>query len=325
MSSNLRIFFLSFLVSIPVWWGINEAIENLTHRISQSFLFEHRELLSAQLLQGELATQSKPIRNSNSPSLSIGAKSALSVFVQNDGKTKVLFEKEPLLPLPIASLTKLMTALVVVRNYPLDQKMIVSENAVVLGEENGGYGRVGDVFTAKDLLYPLLIESSNDAARALSEVIGMDGFVNLMNLEAQRTVGLFQTHFVNPTGLDPQKSEDSMNSSSAQDLVTLSSYLIQDYPQIFDILALPEFDLKTADGKFHRTLINTNPFLAQNDLPLKVIGGKTGWTPKARGCMILVLQAPRQQGYIVNVILGSEDRFGEMEKLVDWIYQTYQW
>jgi len=53
--------------------------------------------------------------------------------------------------------------------------------------------------------------------------------------------------------------------------------------------------------------------------PAKILGGKTGWTLQARGCLLLVVESPQQDGYIVNVILGSEDRFGEMEKMLRWI------
>lgn len=210
---------------------------------------------------------------------------------------QVLFAKEAEQKLPIASLTKLMTALVALQFYGPEENIFE-----------------GQKITAHDILYPLLLESSNDAAAALAEHKGMQTFMNRMNHKALQ-LGLTETSFVNPTGLDPEDPEGQLNVSSAKDLALLAIAIKNEYPEILDISALPKFGPYT----------NTDELARSNDWQTRVLGGKTGWTDLAKGNLILVLQSPGNKGYTVNVILGAENRFQEMKKLVDWTHEAYAW
>ena len=153
----------------------------------------------------------------------------------------------------------------------------------------------------------MLIESSNDAAYALSEVIGNGAFVDLMNLEA-KYLGMEKTFFVDPMGISLE------NRSSAKDLVLLTKKLLEK-PLIWQITGMEEYDLYTPEGIFHHRLQNTNEFLGK--MP-EIIGGKTGYLQAAKECLILVLKEPKDD-FIINIILGAENKFEEMEKLINWI------
>ena len=326
---NLKYFLVAFLISLLFWWGINPVRKGLED------FFVWRETKDSQILTAkinqkifEVKLESlKPIRNWRIEDLKIEAKSAISVEVDNKGNQKVLFRKNSDKILAIASLTKLMTAKVVLDSnppatfppsagpyYDLSQIIEISKEAVEQEGEAGDF-KIGEKFRVKDFLYSLLMESSNDAAQALAEVIGEKTFVELMNSEA-KNLNLESTHFANPTGLDHPK-----NYSTTEDLVKLANYLSKK-PLIWEILSTPEFDLYSPEGIYHHRLLNKNELLGE--IP-GIVGGKTGWTPQAGDCLLLVLKSPKNQGYLINVILGSKDKFEEMRKLVEWIHKAYLW
>jgi len=321
MSKNLTTFFVVFLISLPIFWGINVFQKNLEDFLFWQEIADNPQILTAQISSEIQWQKLKPIRNRQIPALEIEAKSAIAVLMKPDGSQKILFEKEKDKILPIASLTKLMTANIVLDNYNLSQFIEINEQAIKEKEETGNF-KIGEIFLVEQLLYPLLMESSNDAAIALAEVIGKKAFVDLMNLEV-KNLGLENTHFVNPTGLDPDNPQGSINHSTAKDLVKLASHLLKENPLIWEILSLSEFNFLTEDGVFHHKIINTNKLLAE--LPT-IIGGKTGTTPRSGNCLLLVVKAPKNKGYLINVILGAkEGRFEEMKKLINWLNAAHKW
>ena len=320
MSKNFNFFLIAFFVSLLFWWGVNVSGEKLENFFFWQEISENPQIFTAQLNLEKKLENLKPVRNREIGDLEIGAKSAISVLINNEGNPRILFEKGGDKRLPIASLTKLMTVSVVLENYDLTEKVEISKEAVLQESEFGNL-KIGEEFFVKDLLYPLLMESSNDAAYALSETIGEEEFVDLMNIKAAN-LGLENTFFLNPTGLDPDNLSDLTNYSTAKDLVKLTNYLLKNQPLIWDILGTFEFDLYSSDGVLHHRLKNTNELLKEG---ANIIGGKTGWTPQAQGCLLLVYGTPQNRGKIINVILGSEDRFGEMKKLINWLNQVYRW
>ena len=254
-----------------------------------------------------------PYRNWQVEELLLEAKSAISIEIGSNNPNKVLFKKNEQQVLPIASLTKLMTALVVLERYDLDQKVAISSEAMAQEGEQGGL-ELGQIFSVKDLLHISLMESSNRAAYALSEVVGNAKFIDLMNEDVQK-LGLTNTHFEDATGLD------SASYSTVKDIVRLSEYLFEKYPLFTEIISLKEYPLYMPDGTLHHVLINTNKLLGYNG----IIGGKTGFTDSAKGCF-LVIQNSRQQGnHIITVVLGAQDRFLEMQKIMYWVDSAYQW
>lgn len=268
-------------------------------------------------------TISVPIRKANISPLSLTSESAYSVYI-NNGQKMVLFEKDPLISLPIASITKLMTALVTKTLLPVNEPVVISESAVA-EFESAGKLKAGQRFTAHELLFPLLIESSNDAAAALAETVHEKNpnvtLKELMN-DTAKEIGMLRTNYVNVTGLD---SFEGSNTSSAQDLVRLAEYIIKSNPDLFFITNTQSYRLVNFENTYDEILTSTNISLTDSRIPFRTIGGKTGETPKAKQTLLLVTESPTGKGYIVNVILGSSNRHDDMAALTNWIFNSYTW
>ncbi|MDO8739964.1 MAG: serine hydrolase [Candidatus Woesearchaeota archaeon] len=281
--------------------------------------FEKKVALNYQNSLASLAGSStvqnlSPYRNWQIEDLKIDAEAAISVETDLLVQKKVLFKKNETKILPIASLSKLMTALVVLNNYDLKEKITITESDVLQEGEQGDL-KAGQTLSAKDLLYTTLIESSNDATFALSSVMGQDKFVDLMNKEANN-IGLQNTHFADSSGLDERSY------STAKDLVVLTEHLLNKYPLVWQIIGLKEYDLYLDNGQLHHKLINTNKLLGE--IP-EVIGGKTGFTNYAKGTFLVVEKSPVEGNYLIHVVLGSADRLEEMKKIINWLNVAYKW
>ena len=310
-----KILLISLVLSLPFWWGINVLAENL-----QNSWFE--EELSRSLRISKKYTKELKLEKElqqRFKDLEINAKAAILVKVNENGDEKILFEKNSQKTLAIASLTKLMTALVVFdldEVYTESQPIKITEKAVEQeGQSKYGELKIGESLSVKNLIYIALIESSNDAAFALTELIGKQGFVELMNLYSKK-IGLEDTYFVNSTGLEPDSPEELKNVSTPRDIVKLAKYILEDYPQIFEITANQSYQVLNLDNTLHHFIPqNTNELL--REIP-EIIGGKTGWGIEAGGCLLLVLDNQEEEGsYFISIVLGAKDRFAEMRKLIN--------
>ena len=245
-----------------------------------------KDQLSADLRrQAELSKELedlRPHRKKGYPAPEFTARSAAAVLIGKEGKEKILFEKEIDQKLPIASISKLMTAYVSLKHYEPSQQRA-------------------------DLLHSIIIGSNNWSAQELGQIMGEQEFIALMNSAAQ-DFGMENTHFVNPTGLD----QGDFNYSTARDLLKFARRISETEPIIWRMSLLKEY----------KGIVSTNQLLEK--VP-GVIGGKTGATIKAGECLLLVVEAPNDQGYIINVILGSAERFQEAEDLVNWLFEAYIW
>lgn len=235
--------------------------------------------------------------------------SAQAAFFIDSQTGQVLFAKNPNQKLPIASLVKIMTALIALEHQGMNDKFLVSKQATEM-EPDEMILLPGEVMSLKELLYGVFLVSANDAAEVLAqEVTGnRDEFINLMNAKAGQ-LGMKDSYFANPTGLD----EDSKNSySSVYDLAILTRYLIRNYPEVVEISKTPhvyiEATPKHQDYDMYSgiNLLTTYP---------GVVGFKTGYTPEA-GYTIVTLA--RQNGReIIGVLLGSQYRRDEARELLD--------
>ena len=292
------------------------GINNLEQNLENYFLA--RELssqqMTAQLVTAE-AEKPPTIEGAKKTDpqkfkVDIDADSAISVWT-NLEETKVLFEKNATPSRPVASLSKLMTSFVVREldeTYPLNQPITVSKRAV---EQNGDFNlKPDEELTVKDLMAMSLIESSNDAVYALADYIGGKEFTDLMNYYAEK-MELEQTEFQNPTGLKVEGEPE--NHSSAKDLVKLSKEILKKHPIIFELSGNEEYKVTTPDGKPHHK-INENTNILLEKYPA-IIGGKTGYTDKAEQCLLTVIKS--EEGYYINVVLGSEQRFKDMKKIIE--------
>ncbi len=319
MTRNIKLFLIVILVSLPFWWGVN-----LLQRNMEDFFYVRQieknppSLFVAQVSQN-LRSMVKVEKSFPVPKNSeIEAESAISVRLDKDGKEKVLFERKGEQKMAIASLTKLMTAIIVKEFYQDSLRTQISKTAVAQEGEDGNL-KTGEILRVEDLLHIMLIESSNDAAFALAQLIGTEGFVSLMNLKA-KDMGLTDTYFFNPTGLDPEDSNgkvfySEINYSTAEDLAKLAKYLLKK-PLILEDLGKKEYDLYLENGVFHHTLINTNELLGE--MP-GIIGGKTGFTEISGGCLLIIMEGQESGSYLINVVLNSPNRFENMQKLIAYV------
>lgn len=255
-----------------------------------------------------------PKKNSN---LELSASNYLSVLVDGNGE-KVLFSKNINERRSIASLTKLMTGIIVLENFNLEERISISKKSV---NTFGTMGQLkdGEAILARDLLDVMLIESSNDAAEAFAESIGRDKFIKLMNKKASQ-IGMKDTLFVNPSGLD----FDYSNVSNISDLKKLVTYVIDQYPLIYQILSIKEKDLYN-NNVFHHKMITTNVLLYENN---GYIWGKTGYTVKAGECIILLMKRPfsnKENSYIINIIINSNERFKDARIMEQLIKESFYW
>lgn len=342
ISKTLKFFLISFVLSAGFCAGTNFLEKELKYIFFWKEFAGNSEVLFAQLapvspirdlslIGGANFNYSGPRKKQEIVEPQLKARSALSVWIPSENfsrtKGRILFQKSGAKKLPIASLTKLMSALIVLENYDISQKIAISETAVKEEGSGAGVFKLGEVFTALDLVRASLIESNNVAIRALADFIGEDAFVQLMNLKAEK-LELGKTYFVNSTGLGPQKIGDPLNYSTAEDLITLSRYILAERKIIWEILSVPETDLYLPGTDIlHHKVLNTNELLTktENSWQRRIIGGKTGWTPESNGCLLLVLEAPKKQGYLMSVVLSSDERFVDMENLLDWIRDSYRW
>jgi len=318
MSKNIKLFLTCLILSMCFWWGI-DILEKNTEDFFYVMQLEKHPPLSANISSFSLLEE-RLNKYEETNELDISAKSAISIFVDFQGKNNIIFKKQENKKLPIASLTKLMTALVVSDIYQISDQVEISKQAI---EQEGDEValKIGEKLPINELLHIMLIESSNDAAYALAtpdfetQKMSEKDFVDLMNLYAYYYVGLDPetTHFINSTGLDPEGPLEGINYSSAKDLAKLVQYLLENKPEIIDILSQKE------NNTFHYTLESTNELLGKVD---GIIGGKTGYTDQAGECLALILKGPSKDSYFINIILGSNDRFGEMEQLINWSKQA---
>jgi len=228
-------------------------------------------------------------------------KSAISVNTDLSSEDEIIFDKSSDSKLPIASLTKLMTAIVSFDNYSMPEKIIVSESADAQPSMKTDLEK-DSIFSVEELLNIMLIESSNKAAYALAENFGEENFVLAMNKKAQE-IGMENTFFADPTGLSPD------NVSTATDLVLLAKYILKNYPAVSEITTKQEYELDNF-GKIK----NTDQILFEMS---NVALSKTGFTNYANGCLLLVLFNSQSNDYTINVVLGADDRFFEMRKLIN--------
>lgn len=237
--------------------------------------------------------------------------SAQAVLVMDIDSGVYLFEKTPDTPFLPASTTKMITALVALDTFDLKDVLLVG-NPSVVGQKMGLI--VGEQITAEALLNGLLIYSANDAAEVFAQNYpgGREEFVLAMNQKAYE-LGLFDSNFTNPAGLD-----DFDQVTTARDMVIAGIFAMND-PRFAQIVKKEKATVTDITGTIVHNLKSTNELLGVPG----VYGIKTGWTENARENLITYID--REGKRIAIALLGSQDRFGETKTLIDWIYANYSW
>jgi D-alanyl-D-alanine carboxypeptidase len=237
--------------------------------------------------------------------------SGQEAYVIDADTGQVFYNLNSTQPVPIASTTKIMAAIVAIENANLDQGVTVQQadlDQVPAGSSSAGLV-AGDYFRLRTLLYGLMLRSGTDASIVIARVVAgsTDNFVAMMNSKAQ-ALGLTHTHYSSPHGFS------SNNYSSATDLVTLANYALRN-PTFASIVSQSEYDVKPTKYTHGYPWANTNSLLTSYP---GADGVKTGWTDDAGVC--LVFSARRNGHHVIGVELHAPNYptvFADGTKLLD--------
>lgn len=238
------------------------------------------------------------------PTRLAGSLSASGVIIVDLQSAETVYADRALQPRPMASLTKLMTALIIVEHHTLDERVSIPAQAANTGGSTAGL-QAGDEYALGDLLSVLLVHSANDAAVALAVHHSgtVSAFVEEMNARAA-SLGLEDTSYVNPTGFDAPQQH-----STPRDVALLSSFVLR-IPALAERMALPSASIVSRSGTL-LTLLTTHQLLRS---PGPVVAGKTGTTDGAGQCLLSVVEEGDRR-YAV-VLLSSSDRYGDMRRIL---------
>ncbi|MBN2854026.1 D-alanyl-D-alanine carboxypeptidase [Patescibacteria group bacterium] len=284
--------FLNFLLNIIAFFGLISG--------SQSFYYP-----------------SSIIELENLPlDFSLSADKA-AVFAEE--QRSFLYTKKIDEPQPIASITKLMTAIIFLEEKPnLNKIYKITEDDRVEG------GRIhlflGDELTLKDLFYTSLIASDNGATLAMVHALGLkeEDFILKMNAKA-KSLNLLNTSFEDPIGLGEE------NISTAREIITLFKEA-KKYPEITEAILLPEYRYETVQGR-EKIIESTDEYLLTNkDFDLTSFGGKTGYIDEAGYCFVGEFKNQQGESFIVAVLNSNDknSRFSESQNLIKWLNEKYE-
>jgi D-alanyl-D-alanine carboxypeptidase len=206
---------------------------------------------------------------------------------------------------PLASVSKLMSAIITLENMDPEQRIYFSEQAIATEGVSGSFS-VGESYSAEDLVYAMMVVSSNDAAVALLESMPEGQFVTLMNQKALE-LGMYNTRFSEPTGLS------MLNQSTVDDLSLLMKYAWEFHPDLFSVSSRKTITIRELNSRKNIRLTNINALAPRNDF----LGGKTGYTEDANENLVSVFSLKSKP--IAIIILGADNRVAEVEKIISFI------
>lgn len=239
--------------------------------------------------------------------------SAHSAVVVNTFTGDVVYEKNAHTPMPMASTTKIMTAICAIENGDLDSVVKVHPSAVGV-EGSSMYLGHGEELTLRDLIYGLMLSSGNDAAVAIAMHIsgGVDEFAILMNETASK-IGVKNTSFKNPNGLDADG-----HYTTAYDLAVITRYGMS-LPEFAEIVSSKSVKVPWQGRDYPRTLNNHNKLLNMYE---GCDGVKTGFTKKSGRC--LVSSATREGYQMIAVTLNASDDWNDHIKMLNYAFDSYE-
>jgi serine-type D-Ala-D-Ala endopeptidase (penicillin-binding protein 7) len=275
---------------------------------------------SASLAQARVAARMRMLRENALPRYKTDASGAVvpdlhaaAAIIYNPETHEVVWEENSQDKRSIASITKVMTAVVLVESDP-DMSQVVTVDKTDTLAASATHLSAGYQTTVRDLLHLLLISSDNAAARALARTSpwGPAGFVSRMNEKATE-LGLQSTNYADPSGLDPA------NVSSAYDMARLIAYASGD-ERISEIMRKPDYTLMLARRPV--TIRSTNQLLSRVDMEGNVLAAKTGFISRSGYCLATLLKMPQVNQPVAVVVLGARSnagRFTEVQNLFNWM------
>ncbi|NUM25046.1 MAG: D-alanyl-D-alanine carboxypeptidase [Candidatus Buchananbacteria bacterium] len=277
-----------------------------SHAIDYSYVSNHSAVLDA------------PVRLANN---SFGLKTtAKSILVIDSKSGAALYDKNSAAITPIASITKLLTALVVVDHQP-DWNKVVEVKTKDQREGGQVYLLPGEQVTTKDLFAIMLVGSANEAALALADSLELTDFAAAMNSKAAE-LGMINSYFVEPSGIDPR------NTSTAADLLKLANAAFNN-PTITEALTAQRYEFTVINNNRPSAAKSTNQLLSSflNRDSFDIVGAKTGYLDEAGYCLVMKIKTADSVELLV-ALLGAQtidDRWQEAKGLVDWVLNNYQW
>lgn len=299
------VFLLGVLVVLSFWLfstGVTAKITQITSPLPDFLTIKHNKQVS--LLDIWLPSVEKS-EGSEAEIPNLTARAVLMFDINNE---KTLFERNATTRMPMASITKIMTAIIALENKKASNQYRVRPDAIV-GENSMGL-EASEVHTLENLLYGLMLPSGNDAAEVLADNFegGREAFIQAMNDKA-KALGLSNTNFTNPSGLQG----DGDQYTTAYDLLVITRYAINTFPEFIQITSTYEHTIPQTRTHKAYTLYNETNLITSYP---GVKGVKTGYTPEAGMCLVTYIEYEGQR--IIGVILNSESRREEMKSLLDY-------
>ncbi|MDE5052046.1 D-alanyl-D-alanine carboxypeptidase [Niallia taxi] len=241
--------------------------------------------------------------------------SANSAILMEQESGRVIYEKDAHTQRRIASITKIMTAILAIESGKMNDMVTISENAVRT-EGSSIYLKAGDKIPLEDLVYGLMLRSGNDAATAIAEYVGgsLDGFVYLMKQKAEE-IGMKDTNFENPHGLDDHEN----HYSTAYDMALLTRYAMEN-DMYKKIAGTEKYRSEDPDGDWDRVWKNKNKLLT--GLYEYTTGGKTGFTKLAK--RTLVSTAEKDGVELIAVTLNDPDDWDDHINMYESAFKNYK-
>lgn len=309
--------------------GALETVSMSSENVSTSSRVDSSEAPISYESRGH-AAEFRPIRKEGVYDLTLPSAHASVVMDAESGI--VLQEKSAHEKRQIASLTKLMTSILVMERIDdLDETVIIDHEMVDTegtrigcprsGFCNGVRLHVGEELSVRDLLKAMLMNSANDAALALAKHVSgsVDTFVDVMNARA-RALGLQNTHFCTPSGLEPEGRESGCY-SSAFDIARIASQALK-YDMIWELARTPGSTIVSKDGKYAHDIFNTDILLGEYP---DLVGAKTGFTPLAGYSLLAISFDPERQHKVVSVVLNDPERWSSVKRMFSWAFQSHYW
>lgn len=233
---------------------------------------------------------------------------ARAVLMYDLSTGTTLYEENATKRMPMASLTKIMTAIIAFENKNQDDHYVVHKENLV-GEDSMGLD-AGEVLNQEELLYGMMLKSGNDAAEvfATNYPAGRQAFIQAMNDKA-KALGLSDTQFSNPSGLQG----DGTQYTTAYDLLVMTRYALDTFPLFDTVVATYEHQISATSTHKAYDLYNETNLLTSYP---GVKGVKTGYTPEAGLCLVTLLDYHGHR--IIGILLNSENRRQEMKEFLDY-------
>ena len=318
----LGILFASVVTLVIYRTDVNSLADRSTEQNAQALASIHNVSLKP-VIQGQVASPTIEKRFAFTPlsedqGLEIPELGAYAYQVVDLETRQILASKNIFEQRQLASVTKIMTAMVVLDEYEWGSGEFIPMSESAFATYGGNSIRVGEAFPVEDYLRALLISSSNDSANLLAERFGdgnLDRFIWKMNQKARR-IGLTQTVFANPSGLDdPAQS----HFSTTEEVAEMGIYAYKNYPLIYEILGEESVIITSSEGR-PVEVRNTNRILSDE----YVLTGKTGMTEAAGETFFVVIEVNGRK--VAVTLMGSDfggGRFADTAKVRDFVLQKF--